>query len=68
MPKKCQNFGQYFDRIQKIIGGRDIVLMEDNCESLGATFKGKKAGRENSQFRCGLNQSWTHRSMPEQGN
>jgi CDP-6-deoxy-D-xylo-4-hexulose-3-dehydrase len=33
-----------FDRIQKIIGGRDIVLMEDNCESLGATFKGKKAG------------------------
>lgn len=33
-----------FDRIQKIIGGRDIVFMEDNCESLGATFKGKKAG------------------------
>ena len=33
-----------FDRIQKIIGGRDIVLIEDNCESLGATFKGKQAG------------------------
>ena len=33
-----------FDRIQKIIGGRDIVLMEDNCESLGATYKGKQAG------------------------
>ena len=33
-----------FDRIQKIISGRDIVLMEDNCESLGATYKGKKAG------------------------
>jgi len=33
-----------FDRIQKIIGGRNIVLMEDNCESLGATFKRKKAG------------------------
>ena len=33
-----------FDRIQKTIGGRDIVLIEDNCESLGATFKGKKAG------------------------
>ena len=33
-----------FDRIQKIIGGRDIVLLEDNCESLGATYKGKKAG------------------------
>ena len=33
-----------FDRIQKIIGARDIVLMEDNCESLGATFMGKQAG------------------------
>jgi CDP-6-deoxy-D-xylo-4-hexulose-3-dehydrase len=33
-----------FDRIQKIIGARNIVLMEDNCESLGATFRGKKAG------------------------
>ena len=33
-----------FDRIQKIIGGRDIILIEDNCESLGATFKGKQAG------------------------
>lgn len=33
-----------FERINKIIGGRDIVLMEDNCESLGARFKGKHAG------------------------
>jgi CDP-4-dehydro-6-deoxyglucose reductase, E1 len=33
-----------FDRIQQIIGTRDIVLMEDNCESLGATYKGKQAG------------------------
>jgi CDP-6-deoxy-D-xylo-4-hexulose-3-dehydrase len=33
-----------FERIQKIIGGRDIVLMEDNCESLGARFNGKHAG------------------------
>ena len=33
-----------FERIQKIINQRDIVLMEDNCESLGATFKGKQAG------------------------
>jgi CDP-6-deoxy-D-xylo-4-hexulose-3-dehydrase len=33
-----------FDRIKKIISGRDIVLIEDNCESLGATFKGKQAG------------------------
>lgn len=33
-----------FDRINQIIGGRDIVLMEDNCESLGAKFNGKHAG------------------------
>lgn len=33
-----------FDRIQAILGGRDIVMMEDNCESLGATYKGRHAG------------------------
>lgn len=33
-----------FGRIQQIIGKRDIVLMEDNCESMGAKFKGKHAG------------------------
>ena len=33
-----------FDRINKIIGKRDIVLMEDNCESMGARFNGKHAG------------------------
>lgn len=33
-----------FDRINQIIDGRDIVLMEDNCESLGAKFNGKHAG------------------------
>ena len=33
-----------FSKIQKIIGGRDITLIEDNCESLGAEFEGKKAG------------------------
>jgi CDP-6-deoxy-D-xylo-4-hexulose-3-dehydrase len=33
-----------FERIQTIIAGRDIVLMEDNCESLGATYQGKQAG------------------------
>lgn len=33
-----------FGRIQQIIGNRDIVLMEDNCESMGAQFKGKHAG------------------------
>jgi CDP-6-deoxy-D-xylo-4-hexulose-3-dehydrase len=33
-----------FGRIQQIIGGRDIVLIEDNCESMGATYQGKQAG------------------------
>ena len=33
-----------FARINQIIGGRDIVLMEDNCESMGAKFDGKHAG------------------------
>ena len=33
-----------FDRIKSIIGIRKITLIEDNCESLGAEFQGKKAG------------------------
>ncbi|MCR9146017.1 MAG: DegT/DnrJ/EryC1/StrS family aminotransferase [Rhodobacteraceae bacterium] len=33
-----------FDRINAIIGDRDILLFEDNCESLGATLKGRQAG------------------------
>lgn len=33
-----------FDRIKSIIGSRKITLIEDNCESLGAQFKGKQAG------------------------
>lgn len=33
-----------FGRIQQIIGKRDIVLIEDNCESMGATYNGKQAG------------------------
>ncbi|CUA63230.1 TPA: DegT/DnrJ/EryC1/StrS family aminotransferase [Escherichia coli] len=33
-----------FDEINKIIGGRDIILLEDNCESMGATFNNKCAG------------------------
>lgn len=33
-----------FDRIQEIIAGRDIVLLEDNCESMGAQFNGKYTG------------------------
>lgn len=33
-----------FDAIQGIIAGRDIVVIEDNCESMGATYNGKQAG------------------------
>lgn len=33
-----------FDHIQQIIGDRDIILLEDNCESMGANYKGKKTG------------------------
>jgi len=33
-----------FDRIAAIAGGRDILLLEDNCESLGARFGGRQAG------------------------
>jgi len=31
-----------FGRIQQIIGARDIVLIEDNCESMGATYQASK--------------------------
>ncbi len=31
-----------FDRLKKIVGNR--ILLEDNCESMGATYKGKQAG------------------------
>lgn len=33
-----------FDRLKAIIGERDILLIEDNCESLGATFGGRQCG------------------------
>lgn len=33
-----------FDEIKKLIGDRDIEIIEDNCESMGATFQGKQAG------------------------
>ncbi len=33
-----------FARIRQIVGSRNIVLLEDNCESLGAEFQGRKAG------------------------
>jgi len=33
-----------FSEIIRLIGSRSIFIMEDNCESLGATFNGKQAG------------------------
>lgn len=33
-----------FARIHQIIGDRNIILIEDNCESMGATFDGRQAG------------------------
>ncbi len=33
-----------FDHILNLIAGTDIVLVEDNCESMGAEFSNKKTG------------------------
>ncbi|HSI22277.1 MAG TPA: DegT/DnrJ/EryC1/StrS family aminotransferase [Methylophilaceae bacterium] len=33
-----------FEKIQEIIAERNIILLEDNCESMGAEFKNKQAG------------------------
>lgn len=33
-----------FDAIRAIIGPRPITLIEDNCESMGATFDGRQTG------------------------
>ncbi|WP_461537930.1 DegT/DnrJ/EryC1/StrS family aminotransferase [Spongorhabdus nitratireducens] len=33
-----------YQRLEKIISNRDILLLEDNCESMGATLNGKQAG------------------------
>lgn len=33
-----------FDAIHRIIGDRDIRMIEDNCESMGAEYKGRKTG------------------------
>lgn len=33
-----------FDRIKAMVEGRDIIVIEDNCESLGATYQGRQAG------------------------
>jgi len=33
-----------FERLKDLIADRDILLIEDNCESMGATFHGRQAG------------------------
>lgn len=33
-----------FAAIRRIVGDRDITVLEDNCESMGATFEGRQAG------------------------
>jgi CDP-6-deoxy-D-xylo-4-hexulose-3-dehydrase len=33
-----------FDAINHVINGRNIIVIEDNCESLGARFNGRQAG------------------------
>tara|TARA_Y100001968_G_C19448240_1_gene766697 strand:+ start:3513 stop:4682 length:1170 start_codon:yes stop_codon:yes gene_type:complete len=33
-----------FAEIQKLIKNKDIILLEDNCEALGAEYKNKKTG------------------------
>lgn len=33
-----------FDVINNLIKDKDIILLEDNCESMGAEYKGKQAG------------------------
>lgn len=33
-----------FSRINNIIDGRNIILIEDNCESMGASYQGKNTG------------------------
>jgi CDP-6-deoxy-D-xylo-4-hexulose-3-dehydrase len=35
-----------FDRIRAIIGDRPIVMIEDNCESMGATYGGRQCGTQ----------------------
>jgi CDP-4-dehydro-6-deoxyglucose reductase, E1 len=33
-----------FNEINRIIGNRDILVLEDNCESMGAIYQGKQCG------------------------
>ena len=33
-----------YDAVKLAVGDRDILILEDNCESMGATFQGRQAG------------------------
>lgn len=33
-----------FNRVERLVEGKDILILEDNCESMGAEYHGKKAG------------------------
>lgn len=33
-----------FRAIQELVSGRDIIILEDNCESMGAEYDGKRTG------------------------
>ena len=33
-----------FNELTRVIGDRDILVLEDNCESMGATYQGKQCG------------------------
>jgi CDP-4-dehydro-6-deoxyglucose reductase, E1 len=33
-----------YNKIKQLIEGKNILLLEDNCESMGATYEGKQAG------------------------
>lgn len=33
-----------FNRVEHLVEGKDILILEDNCESMGAEYHGKKAG------------------------
>ena len=33
-----------FNRVERLVEGKDILVLEDNCESMGAEYQGKKAG------------------------
>lgn len=33
-----------FDAVERLVEDKDIIILEDNCESMGAEYRGKKTG------------------------